>query len=176
MVALTAVAFVVVAFVMVAFATVGSTIATSTIDSPSLAFLGIHSFTIPIHTTDTIPTAIILMVTDTAALAAAAFVVAGLVAAAFAPVAFVAVAFVAVAFAAVGDPYNQPVYQGSAGYTDQLVEQIQLRLALAGYYHGSIDGVSGNGTRRAIREYKRAHGLPEDGKIGQQLLTTMGLS
>jgi hypothetical protein len=27
------------------------------------------------------------------------------------------------AFAAVGDPYNQPVYQGSAGYTDQFVEQ-----------------------------------------------------
>jgi hypothetical protein len=39
-----------------------------------------------------------------------------------------------VAFAAVGDPYNQPVYQGSAGYTDQLVEQIQLRLARADYY------------------------------------------
>jgi Putative peptidoglycan binding domain len=160
------VALTAVAFVMVAFAAAGSTIATSTIDSSSLAILGTRSFTIPIHTTDTIPTAIILMVTDTVALAAAAFVVAGLVAAAFA----------AVAFAAVGDPYNQPVYQGSPGYTDQLVEQIQLRLALAGYYHGSIDGVSGNGTRRAIREYKRAHGLPEDGKIGPQLLMTMGLS
>jgi hypothetical protein len=31
----------------------------------------------------------------------------------------VAVVFVAVAFAAVGDPYNQPVSQGSAGYTDE---------------------------------------------------------
>jgi hypothetical protein len=165
-VALTAVAFVAVAFVMVAFAAVGSTIATSTIDSSSLVILGTRSFTIPIHTTDTIPTAIILMVMDTVALAAAAFVVAGLVAAAFA----------AVAFAAVGDPYNQPVYQGSAGYTDHLVEQIQLRLARAGYYHGPIEGVNGNGTRRAIREYKRADGLPEDGKIGPQLLMTMGLS
>jgi len=28
-----------------------------------------------------------------------------------------------VAFATVGDPNNQPVYQGSAGSTDQLVEQ-----------------------------------------------------
>jgi peptidoglycan hydrolase-like protein with peptidoglycan-binding domain len=35
--------------------------------------------------------------------------------------------------------------------------------------YGSIDGVSGNGTRKAIREYERVHGLPEDGKIGQQL-------
>ena len=44
------------------------------------------------------------------------------------------------------------------------------------YYYSSIDGVSDDGTRRVIREHKRAHGLPEDGKIGQQLLTTMGLS
>src|SRR6266436_7299575 len=51
------------------------------------------------------------------------------VAVAFVAVAFVAVAFMAVAFAAVGDPYNQSVYQGSAGYTDQLVGKIQLRLA-----------------------------------------------
>jgi hypothetical protein len=132
MVALTAVAFAValvaVVFGMVAFAAVGSAIAALTIDSSSLAILGTHSFTIPIHTTDTIPTAIILMVTDTAALAAVAFVA----------VAFVAVAFAAVAFAAVGDPYKQPVYQGSAGYSDQLVEQIQLRLARADYYNGSI--------------------------------------
>src|SRR5205823_9283410 len=143
---LTAVAFVAAAFMMVAFAAVGSTIAASTIGSSSLVILGTRSFTIPIHTTGTIPIAIILMVTDTAALAAAAFV--------------------AVAFMAVGDPYNQSVYQGSAGYTDQLVGQIQLRVAVAGYYHGSIDGVGDDGTRRVIREYKRAHGLPEDVKIG----------
>jgi peptidoglycan hydrolase-like protein with peptidoglycan-binding domain len=106
------------------------------------------------------------MVTGTAALAAAAFMA----------VAFVAVAFAAVAFAAVGDASKEPVYQGSAGYTDQLVEQISApsgswRLLLC-----SIDRVSGSGTRRSIREYERAHSLPEDGKIGQQLLTTMGLS
>ena len=88
----------------------------------------------------------------------------------------VVVVMVAVASVAVGDPYNQPVYQGSAGYTDQLVGQIPLRLARGDYYYSSIDGVSDNGTRRAIREYKRAHGLPGDGKIGQQLLTTIGLS
>jgi hypothetical protein len=43
------------------------------------------------------------------------------------------------------------------------------------YYYSSINGVSDDGTRRVIREYKRAHGLPEDGKIGQQLLPTVGL-
>ena len=74
------------------------------------------------------------------------------------------------------DSYNQPGYRGGTGYTDSLVGQVQRSLARAGYYHGSIDGVNGNGTRRAIREYERAHGLPGDGKMGQQLLTTMGLS
>ena len=70
--------------------------------------------------------------------------------------------------------YDQPVYQRSAGYTDSLTGQVQLRLARAGYYHGAIDGVSGNATRRAIRGYERAHNLPADGQIRGRLLTTMG--
>jgi Putative peptidoglycan binding domain len=73
------------------------------------------------------------------------------------------------------DSYDQPVYEGRAGYTDFLIRQVQLHLARRGYYHGRIDGVSGNQTRRAIREYERAHGLPEDSKIGRRLFATMGL-
>lgn len=73
------------------------------------------------------------------------------------------------------DSYNQLGYQATAAYSDSLVGQVQLRLARAGYYHGSIDGVSGNATRRAIREYERAHSLPVDGRIRRTLLTTMGL-
>ncbi len=71
--------------------------------------------------------------------------------------------------------YNQPVSQGNAGYPGSLVQQVQMRLAQAGYYHAGIDGVSGNATRRAIREYERAHSLPADGQIRSRLLTTMGL-
>jgi hypothetical protein len=92
----------------------------------SLAILETRSFTGTIPTT-IIPTIIILTVTVTDT------------------VAFVAVAFVGAAFVAVGDSYNEPVYQGSAGYTDSLAGQVQLRLARAGYSHGSIDGVSGDG-------------------------------
>ena len=136
-----------VALTAVAFAAVGSTIATSTIDSSSLAILGTRSFTIPIHITATIPTAIILMVTDTVAFVAVAFVAVAFAVVAFAVVAFAAVAFVVVAFVAVGDPYNQPVYQGSGGYTDSLIGRVQLRLARASYYYGSIDSVSDSGTR-----------------------------
>jgi hypothetical protein len=73
------------------------------------------------------------------------------------------------------DPYDQPVYEPGPRYTGSLVGQVQLRLARAGYYHGAIDGVSGNATRRAIREYERGHGLPPDGQIRGALLTKMGL-
>ena len=121
------VAFVAAAFMMVAFAAVGSTIAASAMGSP-LVILVTRSFTTPVHTTGTTPIAIILaitlMVTDTVALPAAAFV-----AVASVTVAFMAVASVAVAFMAVADPYNQSVYQGSAGYSDQSVGQIQVHLA-----------------------------------------------
>jgi hypothetical protein len=74
------------------------------------------------------------------------------------------------------DSYNQPVYQSSARYTDSVIGEVQLRLARGGYYHGAIDGVSGSETRRAIRAYEHAHALPQDGRIGERLLTTMGLS
>jgi hypothetical protein len=73
------------------------------------------------------------------------------------------------------DSDDQPVYQSSARYTGSLIGQVQLRLARAGYYHGAIDGVSGDATRRAIRGYERAHSLPADGQIRGRLLTTMGL-
>jgi peptidoglycan hydrolase-like protein with peptidoglycan-binding domain len=53
---------------------------------------------------------------------------------------------------------------------------VQHELARAGYYHGAIDGVIGNGTRSAIRAYESANGLPVDGRIDADLLSRMGLS
>src|SRR5437870_3854036 len=47
------------------------------------------------------------------------------------------------------------------GYGDtshSRVAELQRRLARAGYYRGSIDGVLGPQTRRAIRAYERDHG------------------
>ena len=69
------------------------------------------------------------------------------------------------------------VYQGQVanGGGGSLAAQVQHQLAAAGYYHGAIDGIIGDGTRRAIRSYERANGLPVDGRIDDQLLATMGL-
>jgi hypothetical protein len=50
------------------------------------------------------------------------------------------------------------------------VAELQRRLARAGYYHGSIDGVMGPHTRRAIRAYERDHNMHAYGAIDQGLL------
>lgn len=74
--------------------------------------------------------------------------------------------------------YGAPViYRGNPVANEgSLVIQVQQRLARGGYYRGTIDGVVGSGTRRAIRSYERTHGLPVDGQIDRQLLATMGLA
>lgn len=71
--------------------------------------------------------------------------------------------------------YGRDANQVDGGYTGSLVEEVQLRLAEAGYYHAAIDGVSGNATRAAIRQYQRAHRLTADGQIRGPLLATMRL-
>jgi hypothetical protein len=72
--------------------------------------------------------------------------------------------------------YNRPdVYQGGSAYDDGLVGQVQHRLARAGYYHGSVDGVMGPETRRAIRTYERSNNLRVDGAISDRLLDTMNI-
>ena len=43
------------------------------------------------------------------------------------------------------------------------VEALQRALARAGYYAGPVDGVVGAATRRAVRAYQLAAGLPADG-------------
>lgn len=83
-------------------------------------------------------------------------------------------------------PYGYPFWGSSfyfSGYrpayavrgTGSIVVDVQQELARAGYYRGAIDGVLGDGTRRAIRRYESANGLPVDGRIDADLLATMGV-
>jgi peptidoglycan hydrolase-like protein with peptidoglycan-binding domain len=50
---------------------------------------------------------------------------------------------------------------------------VQTELRRQGYYDGTVDGVIGSGTRRAIREYEQDHGLTVDGRISPQLLSSL---
>jgi hypothetical protein len=72
------------------------------------------------------------------------------------------------------------IYQGrvvnrSAAGKNSVAAQVQQQLAARGYYRGQIDGIVGDGTRRAIRNFERANNLPVDGQIDDQLLGAMGL-
>mgnify|MGYP002537821820 CR=1 FL=1 len=57
-----------------------------------------------------------------------------------------------------------------------VVTQIQTKLKSWGYYTGSVDGVYGSGTERAVRAFQQKNGLAVDGKAGTQTLAAMGLS
>ena len=54
-----------------------------------------------------------------------------------------------------------------------MATRVQRKLAASGYYDGPVDGVIGDGTRRAIRNYERDNGLAVDGRIDNQLLSAM---
>ena len=62
------------------------------------------------------------------------------------------------------------------GSTGSTVKQIQTRLKNWGYYSGSVDGVYGSATEKAVREFQRKNGLTVDGKAGPQTLKAMGVS
>jgi len=57
---------------------------------------------------------------------------------------------------------------GKAAPAREHVKDIQLCLKNAGFYKGSIDGVKGKGTKKAIKEFQKANGLKADGKVGSK--------
>lgn len=81
----------------------------------------------------------------------------------------VSMALVALAPAVEAASYKK----GSSG---AMVTQIQTKLKSWGYYTGTVDGVYGSGTERAVRAFQQKNGLTVDGKAGTQTLAAMGLS
>ena len=79
-----------------------------------------------------------------------------------------------------GDPYaygyGYPYNSGYAYGGGSVVADVQVRLARRGYYHGTVDGVAGPRTRRAIARWEATHGLIADGRIDRTLLRSLGLS
>ena len=63
--------------------------------------------------------------------------------------------------------------KGSSG---AVVTQIQTKLKSWGYYTGTVDGIYGSGTERAVRAFQQKNGLTVDVKAGDQTLAAMGLS
>lgn len=61
------------------------------------------------------------------------------------------------------------------GSTGSEVTQIQQKLAGMGYYTGKIDGVYGSGTKQAVTNFQRDHGLTADGIAGTKTLNALGI-
>ena len=62
--------------------------------------------------------------------------------------------------------YGGNGYGNSSQYTSPTrskVAELQRRLSRAGYYRGSVDGILGPQTRRAIRAYESDHGYADAG-------------
>lgn len=62
--------------------------------------------------------------------------------------------------------------QGSSGAT---VTTIQTKLKRWGYYSGSVDGIYGSSTVKAVKSFQSKNGLKADGVAGTATLKAMGI-
>lgn len=62
--------------------------------------------------------------------------------------------------------------RGSSG---SMVTQIQQKLRDWGYYKGSVDGVFGSRTEKAVIAFQKRNGLTADGVVGSSTLSALGL-
>lgn len=61
------------------------------------------------------------------------------------------------------------------GSTGEQVRTIQDKLKRWGYYDGAVDGIFGNGTRRAVVKFQQKNGLTADGVVGTNTLRALGM-
>ncbi len=62
------------------------------------------------------------------------------------------------------------------GSTGSEVKEVQRRLKLWGYYNGSVDGVFGAGTKKAVITFQKKNGLTADGVVGQSTYKALGMN
>ena len=62
--------------------------------------------------------------------------------------------------------------EGSSG---EEVKTLQTKLKRWGYYTGSIDGVFGSGTKKAVIAFQKKNGLTPDGIVGPATLKALGM-
>lgn len=63
--------------------------------------------------------------------------------------------------------------QGSSGGE---VKEVQRRLKQWGYYTGSVDGVFGAGTKKAVIAFQKKNGLTADGVVGKSTYKALGMN
>lgn len=61
------------------------------------------------------------------------------------------------------------------GSNGEEVKTLQTKLKRWGYYTGSIDGVFGSGTKKAVIAFQKKNGLTPDGIVGPATLKALGM-
>ena len=56
------------------------------------------------------------------------------------------------------------------------VKEVQRRLKQWGYYNGSLDGVFGAGTKKAVIAFQKKNGLTADGVVGKSTYKALGMN
>ena len=62
------------------------------------------------------------------------------------------------------------------GATGGEVKEVQRRLKQWGYYSGSVDGVFGSATKKAVIEFQKKNGLTADGIVGKATYQALGMN
>lgn len=81
----------------------------------------------------------------------------------------------AIVITAIGFAYENMQTLSSLGSRGQEVRQIQRKLKELGLYSGSVDGIYGTGTQKAVRQFQKNCGLTADGIAGPKTLLYLGL-
>ena len=63
-----------------------------------------------------------------------------------------------------------------SGSSGSEVKEVQRRLKLWGYYNGSVDGVFGAGTKKAVIAFQKKNGLTADGVVGKATYKALGMT
>ncbi len=81
----------------------------------------------------------------------------------------------AIVIGAIGFVYENTATLSSLGSRGQEVRQIQKKLQNLGFYSGSVDGVYGTATQKAVRNFQKSRGISADGIAGPKTLLYLGL-
>ena len=68
--------------------------------------------------------------------------------------------------------YNSP---RSPALSQDMIQQVQVRLQQAGTYNGRIDGLWGPATETAVRSYQQQHNLNATGQLDSNTLAALNL-
>lgn len=79
-------------------------------------------------------------------------------------------------FAIVDICQNANIEVAEAALTTSQTRTVQTKLKRWGYYSGTVDGIYGNLTRKAVRLFQKKNGLVVDGIVGKKTAAALGMT